>query len=340
MPQSNQIEQALKEKHDGVVDQQSSGLLTDRDPSDEIAKHLTANALTVDVEDYFHVAALSEAIAINDWPKMEYRVEANTSRLLELFADQGIKATFFVLGWVAERSPKLVRTIAANGHEVACHGFSHQLVYSQTPTQFREETHRAKEILESEIQAPVLGYRAASYSITEQSRWALDVLCDEGFIWDSSIFPVHHDRYGIPGSPRWPYELTTDKGQKLVEFPISTLKLPGYTLPIAGGGYFRLFPYWFSRWGLRRINREGRPFIFYLHPWEIDPDQPRFDVSRLSRFRHYNNLDICEHRLTRLLNDFSFTTVGQVLQQLNLLELPAVQPTRTKPQGHSNDSDG
>lgn len=280
---------------------------------------LVRNALTVDVEDYFHVAALAEAIRTDDWPRMEYRVEANTHRLLQLFADRGVKATFFVLGWVAERSPGLVRAIAENGHEVACHGYSHQLVYNQTPDLFLEETRRAKSILEQQVQVPVEGYRAASYSITRQSRWALDILCDLGFRWDSSIFPVRHDRYGMPGSPRWPYELKTDNGQTLIEFPISTLRLPGYTLPIAGGGYFRLFPYWFSRWGLGRINREGEPFIFYLHPWEIDPDQPRFEVKWLSRFRHYNNLDVCLARLRRLLDHFEFTTVNQVLQRKALL---------------------
>jgi len=287
--------------------------------SKEYSSTAIINALTVDVEDYFHVAALAEAIKPDDWPGMEYRVEANTQRLLQLFADRGVRATFFVLGWVAERSPELVRAIAAAGHEVACHGFSHQLVYNQTPQAFKAETHRAKTVLEDQIQAPVNGYRAASYSITAQSRWALDVLCEEGFRWDSSIFPVHHDRYGMPGTPRWPYELKTDIGNTLVEFPISTLRMPGYTLPIAGGGYFRLFPYWFSRWGLGRINREGQPFIFYLHPWEIDPDQPKFDVKWLSRFRHYNNLDVCQARLERLLRDFRFATVGEVLEEQALL---------------------
>lgn len=278
------------------------------------------NALTIDVEDYFQVAALAEAVKYDDWSSMEYRVEANTDRILNLFDKAGVKATFFTLGWVAERSPGLVRRISDSGHEVASHGYSHQLIYNQTPDVFREETIRSKAILEDILGKPVTGYRAASYSITNQSRWALDILAEQGFTWDSSIFPVHHDRYGMPGTPRWPHRLITDKGHELAEFPLSTLKLPGYTLPIAGGGYFRLFPYWFSRFGLGSINRQGKPFVFYLHPWEVDPGQPRLDVKWFSRFRHYNNLDQCESRLTRLLQHFSFTTMSDVLRDQGVLD--------------------
>lgn len=278
------------------------------------------NALTVDVEDYFQVAALAEAVKYDDWSSMEYRVEANTDRLLTLFSEKGVKATFFTLGWVAERSPALVRQIVAEGHEIASHGYSHQLIYNQTPDVFRAETVRSKQILEEITGKRITGYRAASYSITNQSRWALDILAEEGFTWDSSIFPVHHDRYGMPGTPRWPHRLTTDNGHELAEFPLSTLKLPGYTLPIAGGGYFRLFPYWFSRFGLGSINRQGKPFVFYLHPWEVDPSQPRLDVKWFSRFRHYNNLEVCEQRLSRLLDQFSFTTMSAVLKELGVLE--------------------
>lgn len=278
------------------------------------------NALTIDVEDYFQVAALAEAVDYDDWASMEYRVEANTDRILSLFDEAGVKGTFFTLGWVAERSPEMVKRIAAAGHEVASHGYSHQLIYNQTPDVFREETIRSKKILEDIVQAPVTGYRAASYSITNESRWALDILAEQGFTWDSSIFPVHHDRYGMPGTPRWPHRLTTDNGYELAEFPLSTLKFPGYTLPIAGGGYFRLFPYWFSRMGLGSINRQGKPFVFYLHPWEVDPEQPRLDVKWLSRFRHYNNLDVCEQRLATLLSDFRFTTMSKVLENEGVLD--------------------
>jgi polysaccharide deacetylase family protein (PEP-CTERM system associated) len=277
------------------------------------------NALTIDVEDYFQVAALAEAVKREDWHSMEYRVEANTQRILSLLDQHNAKATFFTLGWVAEKSPELVRTIQKEGHEVASHGYSHQLIYNQTPEVFRDETRRSKAILEDITGEPITGYRAASYSITNDSRWALDILAEEGFVWDSSIFPVRHDRYGMPGTPRWPHTLTTDKGYKLAEFPLSTLKLPGYTLPIAGGGYFRLFPYWFSQWGLGSINRQGQPFVFYLHPWEVDPGQPRLDVKWFSRFRHYNNLDVCEARLSKLLGHFSFTTMSNVLKTQGIL---------------------
>jgi polysaccharide deacetylase family protein (PEP-CTERM system associated) len=277
------------------------------------------NALTIDVEDYFQVAALAEAVRREDWHSMEYRVEANTQRILSLLDRHNAKATFFTLGWVAEKSPELVRTIQKEGHEIASHGYSHQLIYNQTPEVFRDETRRSKAILEDITGEPITGYRAASYSITNESRWALDILAEEGFVWDSSIFPVRHDRYGMPGTPRWPHTLTTDKGYKLAEFPLSTLKLPGYTLPIAGGGYFRLFPYWFSQWGLGSINRQGQPFVFYLHPWEVDPGQPRLDVKWFSRFRHYNNLDVCEARLSKLLGHFPFTTMSNVLKAQGIL---------------------
>ena len=279
---------------------------------------VTKNALTIDVEDYFQVAALAEAVDRKDWPSMEYRVEANTDKLLELFSERDVKATFFTLGWVAERSPELIRRIQKAGHEIASHGYSHQLVYNQTPDVFRDETRKSKQILEDITGEPITGYRAASYSITAQSRWALDILCEEGFTWDSSIFPVHHDRYGMPGTPHKPYRLEAPGGGTLIEFPLSTCPLGNYRLPIAGGGYFRLYPYWLSRWGLGKINRAGQPFIFYLHPWEIDTGQPRLEVKALSRFRHYNNLDKCMGRLERLLGDFRFGSVSDVLSETNI----------------------
>jgi polysaccharide deacetylase family protein (PEP-CTERM system associated) len=213
----------------------------------------------------------------------------------------------------------LVRTIAERGHELACHGYSHQLIYEQTPTVFREETVRAVAYLEDQVQRPVLGYRAASYSITQRSLWAIDILAELGFSYDSSIFPIRHDCYGIPGSPRFPYRLTTPGGCSIIEFPPSTLSLLGYRLPIAGGGYFRLYPYQLTRSALAYLNRvEGRPFIFYLHPWEIDPEQPRIRAGRLSTFRHYTNLNRCEARLCRLLQDFQFVQVRNVLETLSI----------------------
>lgn len=278
------------------------------------------NALTVDVEDYFHVSAFAKSVDQRDWDKYPLRVENNTQRLLDLFDEHEVKATFFVLGWVAERVRSLVEEIASRGHEVACHGFSHQLVYNQSPEVFREETLRSKSLLEDITQIPVRGYRAASYSITNRSRWALDILAEAGFEYDSSIFPVRHDRYGIPDSPEFPYHMETPDGHSLVEFPLSTAKLLKYRLPIAGGGYFRLYPYAITRAGLSQVNRRQQPFIFYLHPWEIDPAQPKISASWFSSFRHYNNLDKCETRLRHLLSDFEFGTTESVLTSLGLID--------------------
>lgn len=277
------------------------------------------NALTVDVEDWFQVSALSGSIAREDWPRLESRVERNTERLLDLFDRAGVRGTFFVLGWIAERYPGLVRAIAAAGHEVASHGYSHRLIYEQTQADFREETRRGKAILEDQMQRPVCGYRAASYSITRASLWALDEIAEAGFRWDSSIFPVHHDRYGIAGFERWPHRLQTPAGFDLVEFPLTTWRVAGVDWPIAGGGYFRLYPYRLTRAGLTSVNvRDGQPFVFYLHPWEVDPEQPRVKTSALSRFRHYNNLHRCMERLEWLLRDFAFAPVGEVLSAARL----------------------
>lgn len=282
------------------------------------------NAMTIDVEDYFHVLAFARHIDRRDWGSLESRVESNTGRVLDVFAENQVRATFFVLGWVAERYPGVVRRIAAAGHEVACHGYSHELVYRQTPAVFRQETERAKRVLEDLAQQPIAGYRAASYSITQASLWALDILAELGFVYDSSIFPVRHDHYGMPGGRREPHRLQTPAGHAIVEFPLSTLQLGRYRLPVAGGGYFRLFPYALTRAAFRALNqRERRPFIFYLHPWEVDPEQPRVAANWLSRFRHYNNLRKCEARFRRLLKDFRFAPARDVLAGQGLL--PAVK---------------
>jgi polysaccharide deacetylase family protein (PEP-CTERM system associated) len=271
------------------------------------------NMMTVDVEDYFHVSAFDDVVPRREWDNMEYRVEASTDRLLERFDDAGVTATFFVLGWVAARSPHLIARIAAAGHEIASHGFAHQLVYELPPERFRSDVRQSKQVLEDAAGRRVLGYRAPSFSITRGSLWALDILIEEGFRYDSSIFPIHHDRYGIPLSPRAPYLVQGTAGT-LVEVPASTLALGSFNLPIAGGGYFRILPYQWTRWGMARLNRtEQRPAIFYLHPWEIDPDQPRLRPSPMSRFRHYRNLDQTEDRLRRLLRDFAFASVQDVL---------------------------
>jgi polysaccharide deacetylase family protein (PEP-CTERM system associated) len=298
--------------------------------SESTARHEILNAFTVDVEDYFQVAALAPAIDRTSWGQREPRVERNTGVLLDILAEQQIRGTFFVLGWIAERHSGLIKRIAAEGHEIACHGFSHQLIYTQTPAEFREETARSKRILEDLVGAAVLGYRAASFSITRQSLWALDVLIDLGFHYDSSVFPIRHDRYGIPGADPRPALLAAPSGRTLVEFPMSAARFAGVAVPVSGGGYFRLLPYAVTRAGLRQINdRFGRPFTFYLHPWEIDPGQPRVPVGWLSRFRHYTNLHRCESRLRRLLREFRFGAMREVLQGLGLAPSAAL---RTHPQ--------
>jgi polysaccharide deacetylase family protein (PEP-CTERM system associated) len=281
------------------------------------------NAFTIDVEDYFHVAALSSAISRDQWSDMEYRCESNVARLLAMLDEHGVRGTFFILGWVAERSPQLIRDIAKAGHEIACHGWSHELIYKQTPEVFRAETRRSKQLLEDLIGAPVDGYRAASFSIVKSSLWALDILIDLGFTYDSSVFPVRHDRYGIPDAPRAPYRISAPSGNSLLEFPMSVASVGGLTLPVSGGGYFRIFPYWVNKAGLSQINRSGRPFVFYLHPWEIDVGQPRVNAGILSTFRHYTNLGRCERRLRQLLKDFRFGSMREVLATTAPATVPA-----------------
>lgn len=271
------------------------------------------NAMTIDVEDYFHVSAFDGVVPRSQWDRLESRVCANTERLLDLFAEHNVRATFFVLGWVAERHPALIGRIAAAGHEVASHGFGHRLVYDQTAAAFREDVRRAKAVVEQAAGTAVHGYRAPSYSIVARSLWALDVLIEEGYTYDSSIFPIRHDRYGIPVSGRHAYVIDRKAG-RIVEAPATTAQLSGMNLPVAGGGYFRLLPYAWTRWGITRVNAaEQRPAIFYLHPWEIDPEQPRLPAGLMSRVRHYRNLDQTEVRLRRLLNDFSWGTMRSIL---------------------------
>ncbi len=274
------------------------------------------NAMTIDVEDYFQVSAFEGIAPRHRWGDFQSRVCANTERLLAILRENGVKATFFVLGWVAEHHPDLIRRIAAEGHEMASHGYAHRLVYDLTRAAFRDDIRRSKDLIESASGAKVSGYRAPSYSVTPRSLWALDILIEEGFVYDASIFPIHHDRYGIPLSPRAPYVLERRCGS-LIEAPGTAVRLGPLNLPVGGGGYFRLLPYWWTQWGISRINRvEGRPAIFYLHPWEIDPEQPRLPAGRLSRLRHYRNLGETETRLRRLLGDFRFGTMRQLLAPL------------------------
>jgi polysaccharide deacetylase family protein (PEP-CTERM system associated) len=281
------------------------------------------NAMTVDVEDYFQASAFDRFVSRTTWFERESRVVGNTHRLLEFFHRYEVRGTFFILGWVAERFPGLVREIASCGHEIASHGFHHQLIYTLTPDQFREDVRRAKAVIEDAAACQVRGYRAPSFSIVRSSLWALDVLIETGHTYDASVFPIHHDRYGIPDAPRRAHVIERPAGT-IVEVPASTVRVAGINLPIAGGGYFRVLPYAFTRWGISRINASGEPAIFYIHPWEIDPDQPRLPVSRLTALRHYSNLDDTLHRMERMVQEFAFDTVIATLESEAREVLPAV----------------
>lgn len=278
------------------------------------------NAMTVDVEDYFQVSAFERHVDRRDWPNYESRVCANTERLLDLFERTAVRATFFTLGWVADRFPRLVRAIVANGHELASHGYAHRLTYDLDRGSFREDIRRARASLECAAGIRVVGYRAPSYSIVERTLWALDVLVEEGYEYDASIYPIRHDRYGMPGWHRHVHRVERARGG-IWEVPGSTVQVLGANLPIGGGGYFRLLPYRWTRRGIRHVNDvEGQPAIFYLHPWEIDPGQPRLRASALSRFRHYRNLHKTYGRLEQLLAEFRFAPVSEILlrQELRL----------------------
>jgi polysaccharide deacetylase family protein (PEP-CTERM system associated) len=277
------------------------------------ARREVVSAFSVDVEDYFHVEAFRGIVDPRDWESMEQRVEPNTRRLLEMLDAFGVHGTFFVLGWVAERRPGLVADIHAAGHEVAIHGYDHRPITTMDPDGFREDLRRAKGVVEDVTGEAVLGYRAPTYSVVRDTMWALDVMAEEGLRYDSSIFPIVHDRYGVPDASRHPWVERRD-GRELVEFPISTVRVFGRNLPFIGGGYLRLLPMPWVRWGTRAVTgRERRPAMLYVHPWEIDPDQPVLDVGRLTRLRHYGRLAGVEGRLRELLGSFRFDTVRSVL---------------------------
>lgn len=269
------------------------------------------NAFTVDVEDYFQVSAFERAVAREQWGRQQYRVEQNTDRLLSVFDEYGVKVTFFVLGWVAERSPSLIRKMVDMGHELASHGYEHTRVTNQDRHSFREDVIKTKGILEDLSGQVVKGYRAASYSINRQNLWAHDILQETGHIYSSSIYPIRHDLYGIPDAPRFSSRYS-EKG--IVEIPVTTVRILGKNYPSGGGGFFRLFPYPLSRYLIRCVNgNDKKPAIFYCHPWEIDPEQPRqANISAKTRFRHYLNLHKTESRIRRLLVDFNWGRMDQV----------------------------
>lgn len=269
------------------------------------------NALSIDVEDYFQVSAFDGLYPRAEWTHFELRVEANVERLLALFEQHNARATFFTLGWVAERAPGMIRRMADAGHEIASHGMLHQRVTRLDRATFAEDVRRSKALLEDLSGQPVLGYRAPSFSIGRDNLWALDELAAAGYRYSSSIYPIRHDHYGMPEASRFPFH---PRPGGVLEIPVSTFVFAGRTYPAGGGGFFRLYPYAFSRWALRRVNRrEARPAVFYLHPWEIDPGQPRVaGVGYKTRFRHYLNLHRTEARLARLLQDFAWERMDRV----------------------------
>lgn len=272
------------------------------------------HVLTVDVEDYFQVEAFADIVSRESWDRWPCRVEGNTRRVLDLLDEHRAKGTFFFLGWVAERFPGLVREVQTRGHELACHSYWHRTIYSLTPEEFREDTRRAKRVIENAAGAQVMGYRAPSWSISRECLWALEILAEEGFTYDSSIYPIHHDLYGLPGAKRFPYTHVCENGRQLREFPPATLRLLGMNFPAAGGGYLRVLPSAYTEVAFRVFERNyGERVVVYLHPWEVDPEQPRIRGKLKSRFRHYTNLRAMTGRLRAALKRHRFERFCDVL---------------------------
>jgi polysaccharide deacetylase family protein (PEP-CTERM system associated) len=275
------------------------------------------DVLSVDVEDYYHVEAFADRISPSSWSGFSSRVRVNTNRVLQIFEEFRCRATFFILGWVAEREPELVRDIARAGHEVACHSYSHRRVSTLTPEEFREDLRRARAVIEDAAGVRILGFRAPTFSIGRENLWALEILSEEGFLYDSSIFPIRHDLYGFPGSPRFPYRLRFGSKRTLVEIPMTTVRVGRMTWPAGGGGYLRLVPMQFTRWAVRQLHeKERQPFMIYLHPWELDPDQPRIAGRWKSRLRHYVGLGTMERRLRELLAPGNFMALIDLVSRL------------------------
>ena len=275
---------------------------------------LMFNALTFDVEDWFQVGALNRVIRQEDWDQCESRIVVNMVRILELLDEKGMKATFFVLGWIAEKHPDVVKMIYEAGHEVATHGYSHKSIADQSRGEFEEDLARSIDVIEGLVSEKVIGYRAPNFSVSSETFWVFEVLADQGIEYDSSIFPIKHDRYGVKDFPRFPVRIRLNGRKDLVEFPVSTVTLLGRNIPVSGGGYFRLYPYHFIKWAIHSINEGGKPVLVFLHPWELDPDLPRVQAGLFSKFRTYANLYLTQDRFSRLLNDFHFSSVREILK--------------------------
>jgi polysaccharide deacetylase family protein (PEP-CTERM system associated) len=293
-------------------------------PAANQAKSKRRHIMSVDVEDYFQVEAFADRVSRKDWDGMPSRVDRNTRVLLDLFDEHQVHATFFIVGWVAEKNPALVQEIVRRGHEPACHSYWHRTVYSLTPEEFREDTRLACNRIEQAGGEKVLGYRAPTWSITGKSLWALEILGELGFTYDSSIYPIQHDLYGIPGARRFPYVHRLSSGAQLPEFPPATVKIGGATLPAAGGGYLRIFPLSYTHFAFRQFEQKSSsPVVVYLHPWEVDPEQPRLSGKLKSRLRHYTNLSKMKGKLSALLDRYEFGPLREWLE----IE-PSVHTTR------------
>lgn len=291
------------------------------------------NAMTVDVEDWFQVSVFRHVIAYKDWGNQESRIIGNISRILRIFEEHDVKATFFVLGWIAERYPEVVVTIKKYGHEVGTHSYAHKLIYENSRDDFASDLDKSIRILQAITGDDIIYYRAPNFSINRRCMWALEELAVRGIEYDSSIFPIKHDIGGMVNMPRIPFFMRFKNGRRLNEFPLSTLELWGENIPISGGGYLRLLPYWFIRSGIKKNNRTGLPVVIYFHPWEIDPEQPRLKIGFGSRFRHYTNLEFMEDRVIRLLTDFKFTSLGELTKLYRIdFQWPAMNGFKgTKP---------
>lgn len=285
------------------------------------------NILTVDLEDWFSVEVLSAVFAPEDWDKQESVVERNTHKILDIFSRHNVRATFFVLGWIAERYPELIGMVADAGHEIACHSFYHRMVSSLTADEFRADTDRALSAIVAASGRVPVGYRSPSWGIRIDMRWAYEIMAEFGFVYDSSVFPIAHDIYGDPSAPRTAYEVPLPSNRSIIEIPASTVGVLGRRLPIGGGGWLRQFPYWFTRWGIRKLNRSGVPAMIYFHPWELDPDLPgsgfietvlRKRGSLKNWLRQYKNLVTMEAKIEKLLNDFDFVPAGEYIASLTL----------------------
>jgi polysaccharide deacetylase family protein (PEP-CTERM system associated) len=279
----------------------------------ENSKLKIKNALSFDIEEYFQVLNFHRAVKRNEWDRYESRLAVGLSKILDILDENQVKATFFVLGWIAQRHANLIKNIAKRHHEIALHGYDHKLVYTQNKEEFNKEIRESLKILENISRNRIFGFRAPSFSITKKSLWALEILAKNGIKYDTSIFPIIHPDYGIEGAERFPH-LINDNGYEIWEFPCSTMRIFGKNIPFSGGGYLRLLPYRIIRTCIARINNKDKPVVVYMHPWEFDPQQPKINAGRLNNFRHYNNLASTEHKLRQLLNDFNFTTIKDVLK--------------------------